>query len=107
MANEKAKGIRTIEDERQKAEHEDLEKYYEEAEGSEDSERPMFYKGVFVGILKKYMLTHKRIKLSSFTHKNVEGYVVYADARIVSLKKSIDGKTLHLSQNSVKDVEEV
>jgi hypothetical protein len=72
------------------------------------SDRDAFnYKGAFVGILAHYMGTRKKLKISSFTHKNIECYVLASDARIVRLKKCIDGKVLYLAQTSIKDIEEI
>lgn len=65
------------------------------------------YKGVFVSVLRLYVGTKKRLKVSSYTHRNIECYVLMSDSRLVKLRKCIDGKVLYLSQNSIKDVEEI
>ena len=65
------------------------------------------YKGIFVTVLKNYERRHSKLKVSSFTHKHIECYVLSSNARFVVLKKRIDGKCLYLSQNSIKDVEEI
>lgn len=65
------------------------------------------YKGIFVEILRQYEGKRIKLKVSSFTHKNIECYVKKSTARHVILQKVIDGKLLFLAQTSVKDVEEV
>lgn len=71
------------------------------------AESEINYKGIFVKILKNYAGTKKRLKVSSYTHRNIECYVLMSDPRMVKLRKCIDGKVLYLSQNSIKDIEEI
>ncbi len=82
--------------------------YIEAVECVGDSSNDEFhFKGIFVDILQIYQRNKKRIKVSSFTHKNYDCTVVNANSRYVILKSTLNNKLLYLAQTSVKDIEEI
>ena len=91
------------ESEKQRYEEEQMDKMY----GEEDSGYSMHYKGIFVDILKDCMRTKKKIKVSSFTHKNVACVVLECNSRYVVLRSLMNGKKIYLTQASIKDIEEI
>lgn len=93
------------ESEKQRYEEEQMDKMY----GDEDSGSGynMHYKGIFVDILNNCMRTKKKIKVSSFTHKNVACVVLECNSRYVVLRSLMNGKKIYLTQASIKDIEEI
>lgn len=85
-----------------KQEEEDMEEFY----GKNNSDT-VAYKGTFVSILKAYAGKKKRLKISSFTHKNIDCFVLESNPRFIKVRKCIDGRMLYLSQSSIKDIEEI
>jgi hypothetical protein len=84
-----------------------LKKEEEELDDEYLNDNKIEYKGIFVEILKQYEGKKKHLKVSSFTHKNINCVVEKCTSRYVVLRKLIDNKKLFLSQQSIKDVEEI
>ena len=67
----------------------------------------IFHKAPFVGILNDYCKAKTKIKISSFTHKNVSCVVINSNARYVIIKSLLTNKKMYLLQTSIKDIEEI
>ena len=78
-----------------------------DSETETDPAGTFHYKGIFVDILREFERTRKPVKISSFTHRNIQCRVEKNTASYVILRSLVNNKRLFLAQASIKDIEEI